>query len=432
MRPSTRCRSLARPAGLAFALGLAALALGGAVSPADAQPCSKGTLRIYTSWTLRGGMAAEGSGMKNGVDMAVAEAGSAVAGYCLEVLNLDDASPQTGKWDPAVEADNARKAVADPRAIVYIGPYNSGAAKISARITNRASMAQVTPGATYPGLTKQIDTRPGEPWTYRPLALVNFFRPLAADDVQGHAGARWAKRLGAKKVFVLNDGELYGRGIADVFESSAKRIGLEILANEPIDGNQPEQRSLLTRISASGADLVYLGGVVETGAPIVIRQMADAGLVAPRVRIVGPDGLLQDTLLSGATCAAAMATDLRVTIPGLPFEKMTGVGARTYEDYKRRFGVEPTAFALYAVEAGRVAIDGIRRAAAELDRNGDLAKKRDAVRRAIAATRNFEGINGTWSFDRNGDVDHSTTSGFRVVRAANPVRCRFQFESIVD
>lgn len=424
MTHSTRWNGLGSAAGLAFAMIIAA-------SAAEAQPCPKGTLRIYTSWTQQGGMAAEGSGMKHGVDLAIAEAGGAVAGYCLEVLNLDNASPRTGKWDEAVEADNARKAVGDPQAIVYIGPYDSGAAMVSARITNRASMAQITTGATYPGLTKTTDTRPGEPWMYRPLALVNFFRPLPADDVQGHAGATWAKRLGARRVFILNDGELYGRGIADVFEVSAKRIGLEIKANETIDWTQPDQRSVLGKIRASGADLIYMGGVVGTGAPLIIRQMQEAGLVAPRVRFMGPDGLLQETLLKGATCEAALATDLRVTIPGLPFDKMTGVGARTYADYKGRFGAEPTAFALYAAEAGRVAIDGIRRAAAELDSTSNLADKRDAVRRAIAATRNFDGINGTWSFDRNGDVDHSTTSGFKAVRSERPLGCTFQFEAII-
>jgi branched-chain amino acid transport system substrate-binding protein len=377
-------------------------------------------------------MAAEGHGMKNGVDMAVAEAGGAVAGYCLEVLNLDDASPQTGKWDAAIEAENARKAVADPQAIVYLGPYASGAAMASARITNRASLPQITTGATYPGLTKKTDTRPGEPWTYRPLAFVNFFRPLPADDVQGHAGAIWAKRRGAQKVFVLNDGELYGRGIADVFEASAKRIGLRVLANESIDWTRTDQLPALTRIRDSGADLIYMGGSVDTGAPAIIRQMQEAGLVAARVRFMGPDGLLQETLLKSATCEAAIAADLRVTIPGLPFERMTGVGARTYADYRRRFGVEPTAFALYGAEAGRLAIDGIRRAAAELDRASSVTEKRDAVRRAIAATRNFDGINGTWSFDRNGDVSSTTTSGFKVIRAEGQPGCQFQFETIIE
>ena len=403
-----------------------------AASTAQAQPCAKGTLHIYTSWAQRGAMAAEGAGMKNGVDMALSEAGGAVAGYCLEVVNLDNASPQTGTWDAEVEAENARKAVADPQGILYIGPYDSGAAMISIPITNRASMAQITPGATYPGLTKRVGAGSGEPWTYRPLALVNFFRPLPADDIQGAAGARWAKHLGAKKVFVLSDGQLYGKGIADVFEASAKRIGLGIMANESIEFQQPDQRSVLAKIRDSGADMVYMGGVVGSGAPSVIRQMLDAGLVAPRVRFMGPDGLLQEALLRDATCDAAMATAVRVTIPGLPFEKMTGTGARTYADYKRRFGVEPTAFALYAVEAGRVGIDGIRRAAAELERTSDVTDKRDAVRRAVAATRDFDSINGTWSFDRNGDVDQTTTSGFKVVRAETPLGCRFQFETIVE
>ena len=130
--------------------GMAALVVALA-APADAQQCPKGKLRIYTSWPMQGAMLPEGTGMKNGVDLAVAEVGGVVAGYCLEVVNLDDASPQTGKWDGAVEAENANKAVADPLAIVYIGTYNSGAAKVSIPINNRAHMAQITPANTYPG-----------------------------------------------------------------------------------------------------------------------------------------------------------------------------------------------------------------------------------------------------------------------------------------
>ena len=203
-------------------------------------------------------------------------------------------------------------------------------------------------------------------------------------------------------------------------------------SQETFDWRQQDQRPLLTKIRDSGADLVYLGAAVETGAPLIIRQLVEADLVAPRVRVMGPDGLLQDTLLRRVSCASAMASGLRVTFPGLPFEKMTRAGERTYADYKRRFGEKPTAFALYAVEAGRVAIDGIRRAASELDRTRDLWDKRDAVRRAVAATKDFDGINGTWSFDRNGDIDLNTTSGFNVVRAESPLRGRFQFETIVE
>ncbi|HEY2996593.1 MAG TPA: branched-chain amino acid ABC transporter substrate-binding protein [Methylomirabilota bacterium] len=419
---------LARIATVAVVLfGLAA-----AAGDAGAQACPKGKLRFYTSWPMQGAMLPEGTGMKNGVDLAVSEVNNTVAGFCIEVVNLDDASPQTGKWDGAVEAENANKAVGDPMAIVYIGTYNSGAAKVSIPITNRAHMAQVTPANTYPGLTKKRGAAPGEPEIYRPAGFANYFRPIPADDIQGAVGAKWAKRLGAKKVYVLNDQELYGKGIADVFEATAKKIGLPVVANEGIDWKQPDQKPVLTKIRASGADLVYLGGVIETGAQVIIRQMKEVGLTAPRTRFLGPDGLLEEELLKGATCDAALATDMRVTFAGLPFEKMRGVGAKTYEAYKAKFNKEPTSYALYALEGTRVIIDALKRSASAIEKAKDVQDKREALRKAIASTKNFEGINGKWSFDENGDVDYDTMSGFKAVKADTPVGCKFQFETILE
>jgi branched-chain amino acid transport system substrate-binding protein len=84
---------------------------------------------------------------------------------------------------------------------------------------------------------------------------------------------------------------------------------------------------------------------------------------------------------------------------------LRGVGAKTYTSYKATFGKEPTSYALYAAEAGRVIIDALRRAAPEIDTAKDPSAKRDALRKAVATTRNFEGLTGKWSFDENGDVN---------------------------
>ena len=406
-------------------LALLAVAL---AAPADAQQCPKGKLRLYTSLPMQGAMIPEGTGMKNGVDMAVAEVGGVVAGYCLEIVNLDDASPQTGKWDGAVEAENANKAVGDPLAILYIGTYNSGAAKVSIPITNRAHMAQITPANTYPGLTRKNGAAPGEPEIYRPAGFVNYFRVPPPDDIQGAVGAKWAKMRGVKKVYILNDQELYGKGIADVFEAAAKKLGLQVAANEGIDWKQSDQKPVLTKIRASGADLVYQAAVIETGAQLVIRQMKDLGLVAARgVRYMGPDGLYEDELLKAATCDAVMAVDFRMTFASLPFEKMKGIGAQTYENYKKKFGKEPTGYALYAAEAARVALDSIKRAAPEIEKAMNVTDKREAVRKAMANLKNFDGINGKWSFDEQGDTTLETMSGFKVVKADNPIGCKFEF-----
>lgn len=427
-----------RPERWVAVVSAVAIAVVIAVSAADAQQCPKGTLRLYASWPFQGFTNPEAIGMKNGVELAVAEAGGAVAGYCLEVVTLDGDSPETTRWDPLIEAKNAYTAVGDPLAIVYIGPVSSAATTISMPITNRASMAQVGPSATYAGLTRRgAGTADGEPWVYRPLGLVNFFRLVIPADVQAEAAVRWAQRLGVKQVFILHDGETYGRGIAAAFEVGARKIGLTILANEAIDWRQPDHKPLLTRIRASGADLVFLGNRGDSGAPAIIRQMSEVGLGAPRVRVMGPGQLLNDAVLKDATCEAALATDMRVTFGGLPPEKLKGIGLKTYEDYTRKFGKAPAGFDLYAVEAGRVAIDGIRRAADELGRANTLIERREAVRKAIAASRGFDGHIGRWSFDRNGDVDYesdeldNTISGFRVVKVDGPIGCAFQFDALL-
>ena len=402
----------------AFALMAMALPLAGLSVEASAADCPKGKIKIYTSWPLQGAMVPEGTGMKNGVNLALDQNKNEAGGYCLEVVNLDDASPQTGKWDGAVEAENANKAVADPDAMVYIGTYNSGAAKVSMAITQRAHMAQVTPANTYPGLTKKAGAAPGEPEIYRPLNVVSYFRVPPADDIQGTVGARWAKKLGHKKVYILNDQELYGKGIADVFEAEAKKIGLEVLGNEGIDYKQPDQKPILTKIRASGADLVYMGAVVETGAQTIIRQMKDLGMVAPKVSFMGPDGLYEEELLKAATCDAALGVGMRISFASLPFEQMTGKGGEIYKLYKERYKIEPTSYALYSWEAAEVTIEGIKRAD---------AKDREKIRAAIAATKDFDGLNGKWSFDANGDTTMDVMSGFKVVKADGPVGCKFEY-----
>src|SRR5262249_5692865 len=152
-------------------------------------------------------------------------------------------SPQRGQWDPAVESQNAEKAIRDPDVMGYIGTYNSGASKISMPILNNASLVMVSPANTYPGLTKPGLGEPQEPKVYQPTGKLNFFRVVPADDIQGAFGAEWAKELGAKKVFVLHDREVYGQGIATFFKSNAEKLGLTVLGFEGIDNRASNYKS---------------------------------------------------------------------------------------------------------------------------------------------------------------------------------------------
>ena len=77
--------------------------------------------------------------------------------------DMDDATAAAGKWDPTQEANNANKAAADADVMVYIGTFNSGAAKVSIPILNQAGLVMISPANTYPGLTKPGKGEAGEP-----------------------------------------------------------------------------------------------------------------------------------------------------------------------------------------------------------------------------------------------------------------------------
>src|SRR5437870_5669673 len=155
--------------------------------------------------------------MVNSIKMALDEAGGMAGPFTIEYEAMDDATPAAGKWDPAKEAENANKALADPDVMVYIGTFNSGAAKVSIPILNGVNMVMISPANTYPALTKPGTGEPNEPDVYYPNGKRNYSRVCPADDIQGAVGAAWAQTLGAKKVYVLDDTELYGHGIAVVF-----------------------------------------------------------------------------------------------------------------------------------------------------------------------------------------------------------------------
>lgn len=380
----------------------------------DAQQCPKGTIKIVTSWPMQGPMLPEGMGMKRAVDLAVEHYGGVVAGYCIKVENLDDASPVTGSWDGTIEAENAQKAVADKDVMVYLATYNSGAAKISMPITNKAGLVQITPANTYPGLTKP-GFGPGEPDIYRPTGKVNYFRAHPADDIQGAAGAAWAKCLGFKKVYVLDDRQLYGKGIADVFDKQARKIGLQVVGHDGVESVDIDFRALLTKVKASGADLVYGGFVVDSGGVQVVQQMKALGLF-PRTKFMGPDGLYSPGFIDQAT-PGAVNDNVYITFAALPPDQLpTEVGKRLVRDYKKKYGEEPIGWATYAYQAAIVALEAIKKAG---------VKDRARILEAVRNTKNFEGITGKFSFDANGDTDRSDMVGFLIKDG------KYQFQRLI-
>jgi branched-chain amino acid transport system substrate-binding protein len=356
-----------------------------------AQAADSPVIKIVSSLPRTGSATAQAQTMVNGIRMAIEEAGGKVGDFTISYEDWDDASPERGQWDPAVEAANAQRAIQDPDIMAYIGTYNSGAAKIAMPILNKASLVMVSPANTYPGLTKPGLGEANEPQVYRPSGKINYFRVVPADDIQGEVAAEWAKELGVKKVFVLHDRELYGKGVADVFKRACARLGIQVVGYEGIDPKAANYRSLVTKIKSTGADMVYFGGTTQTNAGQIAKDLVAGGA---KVKLMVPDGCREQALIESAG-KDNLNDRAYVTFGGLPPDQLKGRGKEFYDSYKKKYNSEPEAYAVYGYEAARVVLEGIKRA----DK-----KDRESIRAAIAGLRDFDGVLGKWSFDQNGDT----------------------------
>ena len=356
------------------------------------------TIKIVSSLPLTGSSYGQTITIVNSINMAIDEIGGKAGQWDIVYESMDDATPAAGKWDALKEAENANKAIQDPDVMVYIGTFNSGAAKVSIPILNKENLVMISPANTYPGLTKPGQGEPNEPAVYYPSGKRNYTRTCPADDIQGSVAAAWAQQLGAKSIYVLDDTELYGNGIAKVFVAEAKKRGLTIANGdtEGIDGKASNYTSLANKIAAAKPDMIYFGGITQNNAGQLVKDIRDAGITA---QFMGPDGIFESAFIKAA---AEAAEGVYVTFGGVPPDKLTGAGAEWYSAYKRKFNGEPEAYAAYGYEAARVALNAIQRAG---------AKDREAVRAAVFSTANYAGVLGTWSFDVNGDTSLTTMSG---------------------
>jgi branched-chain amino acid transport system substrate-binding protein len=383
-----------------FAVALTFVVLAGAAPAAPPAPQEGGTIKIVSSLPRTGSAKAQTDTIVNGIRMAFDEAGWKVGNFDLKYEDLDDATASAGQWTQEKEAANADQAVKDPDVMVYIGTYNSGAAKISIPLLNKANLLMISPANTWPGLSKPRGD-PGEPGIYRPTGKINYTRVVPTDDIQGPLGADWAKKLGLKKVYILDDREVYGKGIADLFKARAEEIDLKVLGQEGIDSQAQEFKALMTKVKSMGPDLVYFGGTTQTKAGQIAKDMIAVGLTC---KIMVPDGCFEEAFITAAG-AENLNNRVLITFGGLPPEKLKGKGAVFVADYKKKYGKDPEAYAAYGYEAAKVALEAIKKAG---------RKDRDAIRAACLTIKDFDGALGKWSFDKNGDTTLTTLSGNTV------------------
>jgi len=374
---------------------------GGGTSAGGGDP---NTVKIVSSLPMTGSSSGQTTTIVNAIKQAIEENKNAACDGKIKIQyeSYDDATAAAGKWDPGQVTSNANKAVADKNVVAVIGHFNSGAAKLSIPILNQANLVMVSPANTYPGLTKPGKGEAKEPDVYYPNKTRSYARVVPADDLQGVAAAKWAKSLGVKKVYVLSDQELYGKGLADIFEATAKKEGLEVLGKEGINPKASDYKGVMNSIKEKKPDLIYYGGITQNNAGQLIKDARNVGMSADKVKFMGPDGTYEKALIDAA---GKDAEGFYATFGGVPGKELTGDGKTWYESYKKKYNAEPEAYAAYGYDSAKVVINAI---------NQVCKNDRAAIRDAVMATKEMKGVLGNFSFDRNGDTSLTTLSGNQV------------------
>jgi branched-chain amino acid transport system substrate-binding protein len=378
---------------------------------------SKGDIEIWSSLPRQGSSKAQTDTIVNAINMAIEERGGVVGGYKIVYKDVDDSTAAAGKWDEATEIKNANDAVANDKLVAYIGTFNSGAAKLSIPILCGKGIVMISPANSGVGLTKPFEE--GEPDKYYPNGCKkNYTRVIPNDSLQGNAGALWASKLGAKNVYLLDDTEVYGKGIADVFESKAGDYDLTILGRDGIDGKATDYKALAEKIKATNPDLVYYGGITQNNAGQLWRDLRDA---MPDVKLMGPDGVYENEFLEAA---AAAAEGSYITFGGLPADQLQGKGKEFVDKYTAKYPNNPIeGYTAYGYEAANVVLAAIEKAAAT--NPADVLALRAAVLDAVKSTKDYDGVLGKWTFDADGDTSLTEMSGLIVTGG------EFKFDSVI-
>ena len=265
-------------------------------APSEAATCDKGTVKVAVELPFQGGEFAASDPILKGVRLALKDSGGCVGGYTVEVPDAvvyDDSV--NGAHDAQTGARNMQAIAADPEIIAVIGPLNSSVALAQIPISNEAGLLQCSPANTAEGLTKPdfgaLDVRKANP------DKINYVRVVTTDDKQGPAAAVYTvNTLGAKNIYIIDDTETFGAGIAKNYEAEAIKLGATIVGHDSAPKTTTDYGPLMTAAAAKKPDAIYFGGVTSTGGARILKAAVQAGL--GDIPFVGSDGINDGSVAS--------------------------------------------------------------------------------------------------------------------------------------
>jgi len=346
------------------------------------------TIKIGLNYELSGDVATYGKASVEGIEMAIDEINAAggVLGKQIELVSVDN------KSDASEVVSVATKLMTQDGVVAIIGPATSGNFKAEEPLAEQNGIPILSGSATADDVT--VDANGVKEFA---------FRLCFNDSFQGKAMATYAsKELSAQKAVIIKDNSSdYAIGLADNFRSTFESLGGEIVDEEAYVSTDKDFNSILTKIRDKEFDVIYLPGYYQT-AGLIIKQARDLSIAVP---ILGADGF--DSPILAELAGATALNDVYFTNHYSSLDQDPTVTAFV-EAFKAKYNKEPDAFNALGYDCGHFIADAITRAG-----SADPA----AIKDALAATKDFTGVTGSFSMDEN----HNPVKSIVVIKMENGV-----------
>jgi branched-chain amino acid transport system substrate-binding protein len=316
--------------------------------------------------------------------------------YKIAFQACNDATAQLAKWDPTKCSANAHAYASDSSLIGVVGTFNSGCAAIEIPVMNQApggGLMLLSPANTYGCLTEPCAG--DEPEKYYPSGKRTYARVAPSDPNQGAVDAKFLQSKGAKSVYILNDKEAYGLGVAKNFSGAAKALGIKVTGFSAYDPKQPNFQALFTRIKATNPDSVFIGGLIDENSGQLINDKVAVLGSNSKVLLMLPDGFTTDAVFQRSQGGTPNANGAFFSVAGVGIDKYKGSALKFIDGFKSQLGGKPVdPYAILGAQAAKVLLDAI-------DRSDGT---RTSVIDEVYKTDVTNGLIGNFKLNQNGDL----------------------------
>jgi branched-chain amino acid transport system substrate-binding protein len=334
------------------------------------QAAPKGKILIGVSTAITGPAPLDGLRTKQGVEMAVAEINKkgGVLGKKLKLIIEDD-------QNTANIAVNAVNKLLSQDIVALIGPHRSGNAMAVDQIVLRNKIPYFT-GGTSPKLVT--------------LNNPYLFRVRASDTLVAKIAAKYAvDELKAKKIGVFFNNDEYGVGAKQVIENYLKSIGIPVICEGHNTGDK-DMTGQIMKMKNSKIECLIVWAHEPEGA-LAARQMKELSLNVPFVgcptfSTIGALDLIDANTAKGIISVSDFFADS-------PQSRVKAF----VKKFKARYKVMPEIYAACYYDVVNVLVNAIKRA---------KSTDREAIRKALMATKNFKGVMSTLSANNKGELVH--------------------------